>query len=126
MRSPYISNTSESSPSRTLNEGFAASCPQAHTVSSRRCGSRRPDREYINTNQNSAAARCEPTRFPEVPLAEDAEATPDPERPNARETRVETAWLRERRDQAITDVLLMRFSDDRLAAMARLKRGKRR
>ena len=85
-------------------------------------------RKYFNTNHSAPgnpAARCEPTRFPEVPLAEASEATPiAPERLNARETRVETAWLREWRGQAVTDVVLMPFSDDGLALEARLKRGR--
>ena len=84
-------------------------------------------RKYFNTNHSVAgnpAARCESTRFPEVPLVEALEATPiAPERLNAREARVETAWLREWRGQAVTDVV-MPFSDDGLALEARLKRGR--
>jgi hypothetical protein len=85
-------------------------------------------RKYFNTNHSTSgnpAARCEPTRFPEVPLAEASEATLIArERLNARETRVETAWLREWRGQAVTDVVLMPFSEDGLALEAHLKRGR--
>ena len=45
--SAYILIPSACSPSRSLCEGFAVSCSQAHTVSSRRCGSRRPHPEVI-------------------------------------------------------------------------------
>ncbi|KAF1931736.1 uncharacterized protein M421DRAFT_319728 [Didymella exigua CBS 183.55] len=83
VSSPYILNPSASSPSRTLDEGFAVSCSQAHTVSSRRCGSRRPHPEVFQDQSNRHWTPCRTLRthtLPEVALAEASKTTPIPAR----------------------------------------------
>ena len=90
---------------------------KAHTVSSRRCGSRRPHSEVIRlANQRAAenpAAHANTHTLARGPLSGGVRG--QRERVSSRESRVETAWQREWRGQPATVVLLMRFSDRGLA-----------